>query len=44
VTGVPETFIVDRTGRVRYRHAGPLTPEIWKAEFEPVISEIEERP
>jgi cytochrome c biogenesis protein CcmG/thiol:disulfide interchange protein DsbE len=43
VTGVPETFIIDRGGRVRYRHAGPLTPEVWKTDIEPVIAEIEER-
>lgn len=24
VTGVPETFVVDRQGRVRYRHVGPI--------------------
>jgi cytochrome c biogenesis protein CcmG/thiol:disulfide interchange protein DsbE len=43
VTGVPETFVIDRDGRVRYRHAGPLTPEIWKTDIEPVIAQIEER-
>src|SRR5205085_819283 len=25
VYGVPETFIVDRHGRIRYKHVGPLT-------------------
>ncbi len=28
VYGVPETFIIDTTGTIRYRHVGPLTPEI----------------
>jgi cytochrome c biogenesis protein CcmG, thiol:disulfide interchange protein DsbE len=23
--GVPETFVVDRTGRIRYKHVGPLS-------------------
>jgi cytochrome c biogenesis protein CcmG, thiol:disulfide interchange protein DsbE len=27
ITGVPETFLVDATGNVTYRFAGPLTPE-----------------
>ena len=27
VTGVPETFLIDRTGRVAHRIAGPLTAE-----------------
>ena len=25
VYGVPETFLVDRAGRIRYKHVGPLT-------------------
>ena len=25
VYGVPETFVVDRAGRIRYKHVGPLT-------------------
>jgi cytochrome c biogenesis protein CcmG/thiol:disulfide interchange protein DsbE len=28
VTGPPETFFVDAEGLVRYRHVGPLTPEV----------------
>lgn len=27
VYGVPETFVIDRQGRIAWRHAGPLTPE-----------------
>ncbi len=26
VYGIPETFILDRDGRVRYKHVGPITP------------------
>jgi len=26
ITGVPETFILDRAGRVRYKHTGPIMP------------------
>jgi cytochrome c biogenesis protein CcmG, thiol:disulfide interchange protein DsbE len=37
VSGVPETFVVDRGGRVRLRVPGPMTPEIWKAEIEPLL-------
>ncbi len=43
VTGVPETFVIDGGGRVRYRHAGPLTPEVWLRDIEPVVTQIEER-
>jgi cytochrome c biogenesis protein CcmG/thiol:disulfide interchange protein DsbE len=28
VTGPPETFFVDANGVVRYRHVGPLSPEV----------------
>src|SRR3546814_1897837 len=28
VTGVPETFIIDGEGRIRYHHRGPLVPEV----------------
>jgi cytochrome c biogenesis protein CcmG, thiol:disulfide interchange protein DsbE len=37
VTGVPETFVIDSKGRVRLRVPGPMTPEIWKLEIEPLI-------
>lgn len=40
VTGVPETFVVDRTGRIRYRHAGPLTEDVWQEVFEPLLAEL----
>ena len=32
VYGVPETYVVDGTGHVRYRHVGPLTAEDVKSE------------
>ncbi len=25
--GVPETFVIDSAGRIRYRHSAPLTPK-----------------
>lgn len=40
VTGVPETFVVDHTGRVRYRHAGPITDDVWRATFEPLLASL----
>jgi cytochrome c biogenesis protein CcmG, thiol:disulfide interchange protein DsbE len=38
VSGVPETFLIDTHGRVRLRIPGPLSPEIWKNEFEHLLS------
>jgi cytochrome c biogenesis protein CcmG, thiol:disulfide interchange protein DsbE len=37
VTGVPETFIVDGDGRIRYHHRGPLVPEVIEREVEPLL-------
>ena len=37
VTGVPETFVVDASGRIRYKHTGPLTPEAVKKEILPAL-------
>ena len=28
VYGVPETFVVDRSGRIAYKHIGPVTPRV----------------
>jgi len=28
VYGVPETFLIDRNGTIRYKHVGPLTAEV----------------
>jgi cytochrome c biogenesis protein CcmG, thiol:disulfide interchange protein DsbE len=33
VYGAPETFFIDATGIVRYRHVGPMTLDVWKREF-----------
>src|SRR5437867_4293872 len=29
VYGVPETFVIDRQGRIAYKHIGAITPAIW---------------
>jgi cytochrome c biogenesis protein CcmG, thiol:disulfide interchange protein DsbE len=44
VSGVPETFVIDNQGRVRLRVPGPMTPEIWKAEIEPLIQTADKSP
>ncbi|NBB71207.1 MAG: DsbE family thiol:disulfide interchange protein [Alphaproteobacteria bacterium] len=40
LTGVPETYVVDADGRIRYRHAGPLTPRDVDDTLLPLIEEI----
>lgn len=41
IQGVPETFVIDGQGRVRFRHTGPVTAEIWRDQLLPVIREVE---
>lgn len=40
VYGVPETFIMDAQGRVRYRHAGPLTDDTLRRHIRPLLREL----
>jgi cytochrome c biogenesis protein CcmG, thiol:disulfide interchange protein DsbE len=35
--GVPETYLVDRSGVVRWRWAGPLTDDILRRELDPLL-------
>ena len=37
ITGVPETYIIDAQGAIRFKYAGPITPDILEAEILPVI-------
>ncbi len=41
VTGAPETFVIDRTGRIRYKQVGPITPEVWQGKLAPMIARLE---
>jgi len=41
VYGTPETFLIDKTGVIRYRHAGVLTAAIWERDFLPRLKELE---
>ncbi len=41
VTGAPESFIVDKSGRIRYKYVGPLNPDIWQKQIRPVILQLE---
>lgn len=40
VTGAPETFFVDRRGFIRYKHVGPITPDIWERSLWPLVQEL----
>ena len=40
VYGVPETYVIDRKGVIRYKHIGPLTPEVQRGKIEPLLKEL----
>jgi cytochrome c biogenesis protein CcmG/thiol:disulfide interchange protein DsbE len=41
VTGAPETFVVDRAGRVRYKQIGAITEDVWRNTLAPLISKLD---
>lgn len=40
VYGVPETFIIDREGRVAFKHVGPLTPQVIADKVRPLVNRL----
>ena len=41
VTGAPESFITDKTGQIRYKHVGVITPKIWQNTLLPIVKTLE---
>ena len=40
VYGVPETFLIDKNGMVRYKHTGPVTPDAVQNLILPKVKEL----
>lgn len=40
VYGVPETYVVDKAGIIRFKHIGPLSLEILNQKIFPLVSEL----
>lgn len=40
VYGVPESFLVDRQGRIRFKHVGPLTPQVIEEQILPMVKHL----
>lgn len=40
VYGVPETYLIDRDGIIRFKHVGPLTSEIVQAKLLPMVQDL----
>lgn len=42
VYGVPETFVIDRQGRIAYKQIGPVTPQVLEKTILPLISKLQQ--
>ncbi|MBU3578303.1 DsbE family thiol:disulfide interchange protein [Polynucleobacter sp. UK-Kesae-W10] len=40
VYGVPETYVIDRAGIIRFKHIGPITPAVLNEKIYPLLSEL----
>jgi cytochrome c biogenesis protein CcmG/thiol:disulfide interchange protein DsbE len=40
VYGVPETYVIDRKGVIRFKHIGPLTAEVVQKKIMPLVQEL----
>ena len=41
VYGVPETFVIDREGRIAYKVIGPISPAVWNETLLPLIQKLQ---
>ena len=41
VYAVPETFIIDQQGTIRFKHIGPLTPQVVREQIEPLVKQLQ---
>jgi len=40
VTGAPETYLVDKAGRIRYKQIGPITQDAWAQVLQPLMTKL----
>jgi cytochrome c biogenesis protein CcmG/thiol:disulfide interchange protein DsbE len=40
VYGVPETFVIDKGGRIAYKHIGPISQVDWEGKIAPLIEQL----
>ncbi len=40
VYGVPETFVIDKNGIIRFKQIGPVTPEVLRDEILPLVRKL----
>ena len=44
VYGVPETFVIDKRGNIRYKHTGPIDQKAVNDKIMPLVHELEKEP
>jgi cytochrome c biogenesis protein CcmG/thiol:disulfide interchange protein DsbE len=42
VYGVPETYLIDKAGVIRFKQIGPVTPEVVEQKILPLIKELQQ--
>lgn len=42
VYGVPETYVIDKAGTIRFKQIGPVTAEVLQAKILPLIKELQQ--
>ncbi len=40
VYGVPETFVIDKQGVIRFKQIGPITEEVWRDKMLPLVQQL----
>jgi cytochrome c biogenesis protein CcmG, thiol:disulfide interchange protein DsbE len=43
VYGVPETFVIDRDGRIVYKQIGPIPPHVLEDKLLPLIRKLQQQ-
>jgi cytochrome c biogenesis protein CcmG/thiol:disulfide interchange protein DsbE len=41
VYGVPETYVIDKAGTIRFKQIGPVTHEVMRDKIVPLIKELQ---
>lgn len=42
VYGAPETFLIDKQGKIRWKHKGAITQDIWINKLKPLMQKLEQ--
>ena len=41
VTGAPETYVIDKQGRIRFKQVGAIDDYVWRETIEPLVQRLE---